>query len=81
MVLNLRAGRSREIQPPGDLEQFAGSSPGILEISAVGSPATVKAKLEEFVERTDADEFITVTYAFDSAVRNRSLELLAVLWF
>ncbi|MDX2357148.1 LLM class flavin-dependent oxidoreductase [Dietzia sp. PP-33] len=81
MFLDLRAGRSREIQPPVDPEQFAGSSPGMLEISAVGSPETVKAQLDEFVERTDADELITVTYAFDPAVRNRSLELLAELWY
>ncbi|PTM88170.1 luciferase family oxidoreductase group 1 [Dietzia psychralcaliphila] len=81
MFLDLRAGRSRKIQPPVDPEQFAGSSPGMLEISAVGSPETVKAQLDEFVERTDADELITVTYAFDPAVRNRSLELLADLWY
>ncbi|MDV8002192.1 hypothetical protein [Rhodococcus sp. IEGM 1408] len=33
------------------------------------------------VERTDADELITVTYAYDPAVRNKSLELLADVWF
>ncbi|MDO8393140.1 MAG: LLM class flavin-dependent oxidoreductase, partial [Dietzia sp.] len=81
MFLDLRAGRRRKIQPPVDPAQFAGSSPGMLEISAVGSPETVKAQLDEFVERTGADELITVTYAFDPAVRNRSIELLAELWF
>ena len=81
MFLDLRAGRSRKIQPPVDPSEFAGSTPAMLEISAVGSPATVKAQLEEFVERTDADELITVTYAYDPAVRNRSIELLADLWF
>jgi len=81
MFLDLRSGRSRPLQPPVDPAQFAGSSPGMLEISAVGSPDTVKAQMEEFVQRTDADELIVVTYAFDPAVRNRSLELLADLWF
>ena len=81
MFLDLRAGRSRKLQPPVDPAQFGGASPAMLEISAVGSPATVKAQLEEFVERTGADELITVTYAFDPAVRARSLELLAELWF
>ena len=81
MFLDLRAGRSRKIQPPVDPSEFAGSTPAMLEISAVGSPATVKAQLDEFVERTDADELITVTYAYDPAVRNRSIELLADLWF
>ena len=81
MFLDLRAGRSRKIQPPVYPSEFAGSTPAMLEISAVGSPATVKAQLEEFVERTDADELITVTYAYDPVVRNRSIELLADLWF
>jgi len=53
----------------------------MLEISEVGSPVVVKAQLEEFVECTDADELITVPYAFDPAMRSRSLELLAGLWF
>ncbi|MDV8002190.1 LLM class flavin-dependent oxidoreductase [Rhodococcus sp. IEGM 1408] len=84
MFLDLRAGRSRKIQPPVDPQALAGQLGGaaaMLDVSAVGSPATVKAQLDEFVERTDADELITVTYAFDPAVRNRSLELLAELWF
>ncbi|MEX6464403.1 LLM class flavin-dependent oxidoreductase [Dietzia cinnamea] len=81
MFLDLRAGRSRKIQPPVDPAQFAGATNPMLDISAVGSPDTVKAQLEEFVERTGADELITVTYAFDPAVRNRSIELLADLWF
>lgn len=81
MFNDIRSGQRRKIQPPVDPAQFAGGAPSMLEISAVGSPETVKAQLEEFVKRTGADELITVTYAFDSAVRNRSLELLAELWF
>ena len=81
MFLDLRAGRSRKIQPPVDPAQFAGAINPMLDISAVGSPDTVKAQLEEFIERTGADELITVTYAYDPAVRNRSIELLADLWF
>lgn len=47
----------------------------------MGSPKTATAQLEEFVERTGADELITVTYAFDPKVRERSLQLLAEAWF
>ena len=81
MFPDLRAGCIRKIQPPVDPAQFAGATNPMLGISAVGSPATVKAQLDEFVERTDADELITVTYAYDPVVRNRSIELLADLWF
>lgn len=53
----------------------------MLRIKAVGSPQAAKAQLEDFVERTGVDELITVTYAFDPAVRERSLRLLAETWF
>ncbi len=84
MFLDLRSGQRRKIQPPVDLQTLSGKTGGassMLSISAVGSPQTVKAQLEEFVERTGADELITVTYAFDPAVRDHSLRLLAETWF
>lgn len=62
----------------------AADTPGLdspmLSISAVGAPQTAVRQLEDFAERTGADELITVTYAFDPAVRERSLELLAQNW-
>lgn len=81
MFLDIRSGRQRKIQPPVDPSEFPGGVPSMLDISAVGSPETVKRQLDEFVERTDADELITVTYAFDPAARDHSLKLLADLWF
>ncbi len=84
MFLDIQRNRRRKIQPPVDPETLAaqggGTSP-MLEFTAVGSPQTAKTQLDEFVERTGADELITVTYAFDPAVRDRSLELLAKTWF
>ncbi len=53
----------------------------MLQIQAVGSPATVVDQLHRFVERTGADELIITTYAFDPAVREHSLRLLAEHWF
>ncbi|QGU06101.1 Limonene 1,2-monooxygenase [Corynebacterium occultum] len=84
MFLDIRQGRSRKIQPPVDPESLPGQAnpeQSMLRIKAVGSPQTVKAQLGEFVERTGVDELITVTYAFDPAVRQRSLQLLAETWF
>ena len=84
MFMDIRSGGRRRLQPPIDPEALAarggGRSP-MLEISAVGSPSTVKDQLDSFVERTGADELITVTYAFDPAVRDRTLQLLADVWF
>lgn len=80
MFLDIQSGQRRLIQPPVDPGQLTGGQP-MLQIKAVGAPQTVKTQLEEFVQRTGADELITVTYAFDPAVRERSLQLLAQTWF
>ena len=84
MFLDISSGTLRKIQPPGDPATHGwpgGRDRSPLRISAVGDPASAKAQLEEFVQLTEADELITVTYAYDPAVRDRSLELLAEAWF
>ncbi|WP_235940694.1 LLM class flavin-dependent oxidoreductase [Paramicrobacterium fandaimingii] len=83
MFLDVLKGERRMLQPPVDpaeLETHGGRNP-MLRIKAVGAPETAIAQLREFVERTDADELITATYAYDPAVRNRSMQLLADHWF
>jgi luciferase family oxidoreductase group 1 len=50
---------------------------GMLACSIVGSPATVKAGLQRFVEETQADELMVVSAVFDPAARRRSIELIA----
>mgnify|MGYP007090593937 CR=1 FL=1 len=44
MFLDIRSGRQRKIQPPVDPSEFAGMSPAMLEISAVGTPEKVAAE-------------------------------------
>lgn len=84
MIFDVKRNQRRKIQPPIDpdtlVAQGGGNDP-MLRIKAVGTPPAVKAQLDEFVERTGADELITVTYAYDPAVRDYSLELLAKSWF
>ena len=43
----------------------------------LGSPATVRAKLEELADAYGAEEVIVVTITYDHAARRRSYELLA----
>lgn len=84
MFLDIQQGQSRKLQPPVDPQTLMGQDArdrSMLRIKAVGSPQTAKRKMEEFVERTGVDELITVTYAYDPAVRERSLRLLADAWF
>ncbi len=49
----------------------------MLACSFVGSPATVKKQLTEFIKKTGADELMVATAVFDHAARLKSYELLA----
>lgn len=48
-----------------------------LSFSAVGSPATVRERLEQIIRQTGADELIVASAVYDHAARLRSYELLA----
>ena len=43
----------------------------------VGTPDQVRARIDDVVGRTGADEVMIATHAFDTAARIRSYELLA----
>jgi luciferase family oxidoreductase group 1 len=51
----------------------------MLAMSAAGSPATVRAKLEAIISQTQADELIIAGAVHDHAARKRSYELVAGL--
>ncbi len=82
---NLVRGRPAPFAPPVDdmdaiwspLEKEHASK--MLRHAAVGSPSTVRARLERFAEATVADELIVVTTTHDPRDRLHSYELLARL--
>lgn len=49
----------------------------MLACSAIGSPTTVRKKLDEILAQTRADELMIATDVYDHSARRRSLELLA----
>ena len=79
----LRSGHPTRLQPP--VEGYADSLPRahramldeVLSCSAIGSPETVAAAIEAFVERTGADELMITSQIHDHAARLRSYEILA----
>ena len=77
----LRSGHPGKLQPPvpGYRESLPPSALAMLEhvrqVSAVGSPATVRAQIGRFVERTQVDELIVSGATFDPAARRVSLAL------
>jgi luciferase family oxidoreductase group 1 len=78
----LRGARGRLQQPIDDIESYwtppeKAQASRMLACSFVGSPATVRAALEQFVAQTAADEIIVAAGIFDQAARLRSYELLA----
>ena len=78
----LRSGNPGKLKPP--LPGYADTLPleyramlrAVLGSSAIGSPATVRAATEAFVERTGADELMITSQIFDHEARLRSFELL-----
>jgi luciferase family oxidoreductase group 1 len=81
--LNLRRGQPAQLPPPvaGFGGTLAPAERAMLEqalaCSAVGSPATVRRGVEEFVARTAADELIITSQIYEHAARLHSYEILA----
>jgi luciferase family oxidoreductase group 1 len=79
----LRRGRLIEVPPPEEALAFLASegkspaddAPGRRAI--VGSPETVRPRLEQLAAEYGADEVIVVTITYDHGARRRSYELLA----
>lgn len=81
--LNIIRGRTGQLSPPVDSmdELWNLQEQAIvkrqLSFSAIGSPATVRAQLEQFQQMTDADEIIVAAAIYDHQARLHSYELLA----
>jgi luciferase family oxidoreductase group 1 len=79
----LRTGRPSRLPPPvaGFADTLSPPHRAILDqvltCSAIGSPATVKAAIAAFVERTGADELMITSQIFDHEARLRSYEIVA----
>ena len=80
--VSLRTGQPTQLKPPvaGYAETLPLEARAMLQdlfsCSAVGSPATVARQVQEFVERTRADELIVTSQIYDHRARLRSYELL-----
>ena len=81
--VNLRSGRPGKLPrpQPGYRESLPMEArlmlDDMLSSSAIGAPASVRAKLDAFVERTGADELMITSQIHDHAVRLKSYALLA----
>jgi luciferase family oxidoreductase group 1 len=79
----LRSGNPVKLPPPR--QGYADELPvearailrQVLSASAIGSPETARRSLEQFLERTKADELIVTSQLYDHQARLRSYELLS----
>jgi len=79
----LRTGQKSLLLPPDEAQVYAfhPQERAVLEsirpLHIIGSPATVRQRIEELVTRTKADEVMVTTFTHGQAERLRSYELLA----
>ncbi|ABC64573.1 LLM class flavin-dependent oxidoreductase [Erythrobacter litoralis] len=79
--VRLRSGNPGKLPPP--IEDYRETLPAparamlvhLEQAAAVGSPGTVREKIEAFVTRTQADEIIVAGSTYEPEARCRSLEL------
>lgn len=81
MIVGIFTGMRANVQQPTDMNDNLRDimrNPQVhqmLKYSFIGSKATVKAQVKEFMEKTQADELIAVTNIYDINDRIRSYEL------
>lgn len=81
MFVAIRSGQTERVQPP--IAGYKASLPmaaqamldHVGQASAIGSPATVRAAIGRFAERTQADEIIVSGVTFDAEARRHSIRL------
>jgi luciferase family oxidoreductase group 1 len=82
-VIGLHTGNPGRLQPPqaGFRDTLPPPAQAVLRrflaCSAIGSAATVKSQVEDFVARTRADELMITSQVYDLPARLRSYEILA----
>jgi luciferase family oxidoreductase group 1 len=80
--VSLRTGNAIQLPPPkrGYAEELPMEARAILRsvlsASAIGSPATARRQLDDFVHRTKPDELIVTSQVYDHRARLKSYELL-----
>ena len=79
--INLRSGRPKKLPPPVDgyLSRIGPQERALLDTvlpcAAIGSPDTVRASLQAFIERTGADELMLTSQIFDHSQRLYSYQI------
>jgi alkanesulfonate monooxygenase SsuD/methylene tetrahydromethanopterin reductase-like flavin-dependent oxidoreductase (luciferase family) len=82
-VLGIITGRRGQLPPPvhGFMQQLHPQErmgiADFLAAAVIGSPQTVRERLQTLLEATEADEFMLVSDVYDPELRLRSLSIAA----
>ncbi len=83
LFLGIITGKRQLLQPPHDQlrlnEMEEGALAQMTAYSFIGSPTKVKQQLNGFIDETQIDELMVVTYVYDHEARVHSYELLKAL--
>jgi luciferase family oxidoreductase group 1 len=83
LVVGIFTGQRDYVQPPtemtGELREIQQNTQikQMLKYAFIGSKATVKAQVQDFMEHTQVDELIAVTHLYDVEDRIRSYQLFS----
>lgn len=83
--VNLRSGRPGRLPPPvpGYAENAGPQEKALLatvmSCTAIGSPATVRQRITQFIDATGADELMITSNIFEHSARLRSYEIAALV--
>src|SRR5271163_2979230 len=81
--LNIRTGQPGRLPPPVEdfdqrIDRFGRAMlADALSCAIVGAPDTVRSGMDDFIQRTGADELMVTANIFDHAKRKRSFEIVA----
>jgi luciferase family oxidoreductase group 1 len=73
----LHQNRPIPVPPPEKALRFLATQENVPRRGVIGSPATVRAGIEEIASRYGAEEVIVVNISYDHGARRRSYELIA----
>jgi luciferase family oxidoreductase group 1 len=83
MFIGIITGKRTRLQPPVDTmrnlwsEYEEEAAKQMLQLSFIGSPATIKTKMEDFIEKTELNEIMVISNIFDQKAKLHSYKLFA----
>ena len=86
LAMNILHGTPKPMKPPvSDMDSIwseyeKAAILQMMQYAFIGGPATVKAQLQDFLDKTGVDEIMITSHIYDQAARVHSYEIVSRLW-